>query len=132
MAPRLRFIFHAKPSSSARILLFFILRKNCFYFGQLGVARILLYFLLKKKKTVSFNLELQEFSSFSFWKNCSYFSQLGVDQQPVGSQHLHLQPEDFPSHWRSLQTGRSPKNTNSLQFNKPNSTHFNLIYFTST
>ena len=32
MAPRLRFIFHAKPSSSARILLFFILRKKLFLF----------------------------------------------------------------------------------------------------
>ena len=66
--------------------------------------------------------------TFFFCKNSPYslfqkrtielfvFSQLGADQQPVGPKHLHLQPQDFPSHRCSLQTGRSHKMFDSPNF----------------
>ena len=40
----------------------------------------------------------KNFPPFHFCKKLFLSSQLGVDQQPVGSKHLHLQPEDLPSH----------------------------------
>ena len=35
------------------------------------------------------------------------FSEPGADQQSLGAEHLHLQPENIPSHRRTLQTGRT-------------------------